>query len=142
MPKKMSTVLKAAKWLGPLAIEGIRRLAKNPEAMSTVKEQGAKLLKNTGDKPEDVLATIEALRDQVDYLEESADDRAEADRAAAWAKQLEKYERAARLLQAPGATKADLASLKKKVGELRGQIFSAFVQEQEEDAGRDRRIES
>ena len=133
MVGKKDVVVKAAKWLGPLAVDAVARVHANPAAWKTVKEQSARLVARNGDSPDDVLATIEKLRDMVDYLDESADDAAETERARTWAKQLERYEQAAHLLKAPGSAKDERVALKKKVDALRSVIFSAFIIEKDED---------
>ena len=74
------------------------------------------------------------LRGNVEYLAASADDDAERERAAQWAKQLDHCEQAARLVQAPGATRKDRKALKTRVDALRSEIVAAFIQEQGEDA--------
>ena len=99
-----------------------------------VKEQAAKLQRATTSKPDGVLTTVAVLREQVDYLAESADDEGEVRRAREWAKRLDSYERAAQLLKAPGATKKDRKTLKTSVEALRSEIFSAYIEEMGEDA--------
>ena len=74
------------------------------------------------------------LREQVDYLAQSADDADEERRAKAWAKRLDSCEMAAHLLTAPGAPRKDRRTLKKRVEELRSEIFAAYIDEMSEDA--------
>lgn len=132
-----SAVLKAVSWIGPFAAQAVTSISKDPEVLRTIKEQAARLAKPRGGTSEEQLKTIEVLRDQVTYLAESADDDDEARRAEEWSQRLDRCERAARILQAPGASKADRTALTKKVGALRSEIFSAFIVEQAEDAEKD-----
>jgi hypothetical protein len=97
----------------------------------SVREQAARLQRTTTSKPEGVLETVAILREQVDYLEGSADDAEETRRAQDWAKRLDSCERAARLLKAPGATRK---ALKTSVEALRSEIFKAYIDEMGEDA--------
>ena len=131
---KFSAVLKAVAWIGPLAVQAVRSISKNPELLDTIKEQATWLSGLRGGTGDDQLETIQVLRDQVAYLAESADDDDEARKAEEWSQRLDRCERAARILQAPGAPKADRTALTKKVNALRSEIFSAFITEQAEDA--------
>lgn len=133
---KSGAALNAAKWTLPLLAAGARWLSSHPEVWEGVKEQAAKLQKASIDKPDGVLATVTVLREQVDYLAQSADDADEERRATAWAKRLDSCEMAAHLLTAPGATRKDRRTLKKRVEELRSEIFAAYIDEMGEDAER------
>ncbi|WP_010533505.1 hypothetical protein [Brachybacterium squillarum] len=134
MAGKGSAFIRLAKFLGPVVIGLLTQVWNNPQVRTRVLEQAETLFKNRGSTPQEVIETIEVLRDQVEFLERSADDEAEAQRAKAWAAQLEKYDRAAQLLTAPGSSAADVKSLRKKVDALRTEILEAFVAEQDEDA--------
>ena len=70
----------------------------------------------------------------MDYLADSADDEEETRRARDWAKRLDSCERAAQLLQTPGATRKDRKALKTRVEALRSEIFAAYIEEMGEDA--------
>lgn len=131
---KSGAALNAAKWTLPLLAAGARWLSSHPEVWEGVKEQSAKLQKASIDKPDGVLATVTVLREQVDYLAQSADDADEERRAKAWAKRLDSCEMAAHLLTAPGAPRKDRRTLKKRVEELRSEIFAAYIDEMSEDA--------
>jgi len=137
MASKFSKVLKAAGVIGPIALKAVQTITKDPEILRTDKEQAAKLAKPTGGTPTDLLETIGVLRTQVSYLEDSADDAEETRRAVGWTRRLDNCERAAQILAAPGASKADRAALRKKVGELRSEIFEAFLVEKAEDMEKD-----
>jgi hypothetical protein len=119
---------------GPVLAVVSKLISDHPDVWARVKSEIPKLLKSTGNSPEALLATIEVLRGQVTYLADSADDEAESAAAAAWAKQLDSYERAARLLATPGKHKKERVELKRKVDALRSEIFSAFIRENSEDA--------
>ena len=131
---RASAAASAARWALPLLAAGARWLSAHPEVWEGVKEQAAKLQKTSTNKPDGVLATVAILREQVDYLEDSADDDAEARRAEDWAKRLDSCERAAQLLKAPGATRKDRKALKTRVEALRSEIFEAYIEEMGEDA--------
>jgi hypothetical protein len=131
---RAGAALKAAQWAVPLLTAGARWLSTHPEVWEGVKEQAERLQKATTHRPAGVLRTVTILREQVDYLEGSADDAEEARRAKAWAKRLDSCERAAQLLKAPGATRKDRKELKESVEALRSEIFSAYIQEMGEDA--------
>lgn len=131
---RAGAALRAAQWAIPLLAAGARWLSAHPEVWENVKEQAAKLQRTTTNKPDGVLATVEILREQVNYLEDSADDDEEARRARDWATRLDSCERAARLLTAPGATRKDRKALKTRVEALRSEIFAAYIEEMGEDA--------
>ena len=131
---KVGTVINTAKWAIPLLAAAARWLSSHPEVWESIKEQGAKLQKVTTDKPDGVLTTVGILREQVGYLADSADDAGEARRAEDWAKRLDSCQRAAQLLKAPGTTRKDRKTLKKRVEALREEIFSAYIAEMGEDA--------
>ncbi|MDN5892796.1 MAG: hypothetical protein L0H93_02120 [Nocardioides sp.] len=131
---RASTAMNAARWAIPLLAAGARWLSTHPEVWESVKEQAAKLQRTTTNKPDGVLATVAILREQVDYLEGSADDAGETRRAQDWAKRLDSCERAAQLLKAPGATRKDRKALKERTEALRSEIFEAYIEEMGEDA--------
>lgn len=131
---KSRSALDTAKWAVPLVLAAGRWLAGHPELMDRVKEQLETLKRSRTSTPAGALETIEVLRGNVGYLAASADDEAEQERAARWAKQLDHCEQAARLVQAPGATRKDRRALKARVDALRSEIVAAFIQEQGEDA--------
>ena len=131
---RASAAVNAARWAIPLLAAGARWVSAHPEVWEGVKEQATRLQKTTTNKPDGVLATVAILREQVDYLEDSADDAGETRRAQDWAKRLDSCERAARLLKAPGATRKDRRTLKTRVEALRSEIFEAYIEEMGEDA--------
>lgn len=124
--------------LAPFAAGALKKLMENPALAKGIQEQFDRLRKHSGDSGSDLLETVKVLREQVDYLVESADDEREAARAATWSKQLEQCERAARLVSAPGATRKERRALKKRITGLRTEILEAFIAEQEEDAEADK----
>ncbi|MFC7465352.1 hypothetical protein [Brachybacterium sp. GCM10030252] len=110
------------------------RIYNDPDLWKMVKDQFARLVHHGGNSVDDMLSTIETLREQVSYLVESADDEDELRRAKAWGKQLDKCDHAARLLKTPGSSKSERSALKTRVEALRSDILNAFIIEQEEDA--------
>jgi len=131
---RAGAALRAAQWALPLLAAGARWLSAHPEVWERVKEQAARLQRTTTNRPDGMLATVEILREQVAYLEDSADDEEETRRARDWAKRLDSCERAARLLTAPGATRKDRKALKTSVEALRSEVFTAYIEEMGEDA--------
>ena len=85
---RASAAASAARWALPLLAARARWLSAHPEVWEGVKEQAAKLQKTSTNKPDGVLATVaqDILREQVGYLEDSADDDAEGpgDGPSAW----------------------------------------------------------
>lgn len=129
--KKALAFLSAAT---PIVIRVVQTMRDNPEISDFVKEQLAKLRRHDKATPEAMLATLEALREQVTLLTESADDEQEAAKAAAWSAKLDSASRAAQLLAAPGSTAKQRKTLKKQIDSLRQDIFAAYVTELDEDA--------
>ena len=119
---------------GPFAIRLVQILRDNPEIWAFVKEQLDKLRRNDKATPEAMLATLEALREQVELLTASADDEQEAAQAAKWSAKLDAASRAANVLAAPGSTAKQRKSLKKQIDSLRGEIIAAYIAELDEDA--------
>ncbi|OFT49237.1 hypothetical protein HMPREF3159_12680 [Brachybacterium sp. HMSC06H03] len=134
--KKALAFLSAAT---PIVIRVVQTMRDNPEISHFVKEQLAKLRRNDKATPEAMLATLEALREQVTLLTESADDGQEAAQAAAWSAKLDSATRAAKLLAAPGSTASQRRTLKKQIDSLRQDIFAAYVAELGEDASAGRK---
>lgn len=134
--KKALAFLSAAT---PIVIRVVQTMRGNPEISDFVKEQLAKLRRHDKATPEAMLATLEALREQVTLLTESADDGQEAAQAAAWSAKLDSATRAAKLLAAPGSTASQRKTLKKQIDSLRQDIFAAYVAELGEDASAGRK---
>ena len=134
--KKALAFLSAAT---PIVIRVVQTMRDNPEISDFVKEQLAKLRRHDKATPEAMLATLEALREQVTLLTESADDGQEAAQAAAWSAKLDSATRAAKLLAAPGSTASQRKTLKKQIDSLRQDIFAAYVAELGEDASAGRK---
>lgn len=131
-------LITGAKWLGINALrygpEVFAWLRKNPAVADTVQDQVQKLQRSSSLSPEAMRATLAAMREQVDYLGESADDEAERGRAAAWSAFLTKLEHAVELLGA-GSSKAERKRMRARIDELRAKVIDAFLEEQIEDAG-------
>ena len=134
--KKVLTFLSAAT---PIVIRVVQTMKDNPEIADFAKKQLDKLRRNDKATPEAMLATLEALREQVTLLTESADDGQEAAQAAAWSAKLDSATRAAKLLAAPGSTASQRKTLKKQIDSLRQDIFAAYVAELGEDASAGRK---
>ncbi|CAM3424489.1 hypothetical protein OCAE111667_09365 [Occultella aeris] len=128
------SIVETIKWIGPFLPKAIDLIKQNPEIWQGIQDQANRLTRRKGTAVQDVLATIEVLRDQVAYLAESADDADESRRAEAWSKRLSHCEHAAQLLTAPGTTKDERKALAARVATLRTEIFTAFIAEQGEDA--------
>ena len=128
------SAMSTAKWLIPLLATGARWVAQHPEVGDEIRKQASRLMGAATNRTDGLLETVSVLREQVDYLSGSADDAAEERRAEDWARQLAGCERAAQLLRAPGATRKDRRTLKKKVEALRSEIFDAYIVEKGEDA--------
>src|SRR5699024_11082885 len=86
---RAGSAIRAAQWALPLLAAGARWLSAHPEVWERVKEQAAKLQKPSTSTPDGVLTTAGILREQVDYLRDSADDDGEVRRARDWAKRLD-----------------------------------------------------
>ena len=141
--KKSTTILRggsrgavlarAGTLLAPFVIAALKRLLENPETQTWIQEQLAQVTSTRSSTPDGMLTTIRALRDDVRFLAESADDAEEKARAHAWTRQLDKCEQAAALLKAPGATRKQRRTLRKKIGALHTEIFNAAILEKDED---------
>lgn len=139
---RSSSLRKALAFLSaatPIVIRVVQTMRDNPEISDFVKEQLARLRRHDKATPEAMLATLEALREQVTLLAESADDGQEAAQAAAWSAKLDSATRAAKLLAAPGSTTSQRKTLKKQIDSLRQDIFAAYVAELGEDASAGRK---
>ncbi len=79
---------------------------------------------------------IKELREQVDYLQQSADDAYERDRATLWGAQLSRFEGALRLLRGMGeeARNTELERINARLDRLAGDVLSAYIDELDEDS--------
>jgi hypothetical protein len=134
-----------AGWLGPalrfIGANGVKYgpmvadwLRSNSEVADQVQTQVRRLRQSSAASPEAMRKTLESMREQVEYLRDSADDGPERARAKAWAASLTRLEHAVRMLSG-GSSRADLKRLRAAVDALRGEILDAFLGEQIEDAG-------
>lgn len=114
-------------------------LKEHPEIGQSVQDAVTKLLAKRMSGPAGMLATITALREQVTYLTDSADDEAEAVRAQQWARRLDNLQHATELLH-DGASRREKKAVKEKLMTVRGEILAAFIAEKAEDS-RPRQIE-
>lgn len=108
-------------------------LKDHPEIGAAVGEAVTKLVKRRPGGTAGLIETVGVLREQVDYLRESADDEEESRRAAHWAKQLDNLEHAAIMLR-DRATTSEKKVLRMRLERLRGEILAAFIAEQAEDS--------
>jgi hypothetical protein len=131
MPPALINLLKTlAVTLGPLIL---KYLKDHPEIWQDLVDALKKVVVRRAASPSELLTTIAALREQVGYLRESADDDGEVARAEAWSRRLNHLERLAKLL-AGEASKSEIKELREQVFALRKEIIEAFVIEQVEDA--------
>lgn len=131
---RMARLGRAGTLLAPFAISALKRLLEDPATQQWAQERMGRFTATSSSSPDGMLATIAALRTDVRFLAESADDATETERARAWTKQLDRCEQAARLLKAPGATAKQRRALHRKLRELHTEIFDAALVERDEDA--------
>lgn len=132
----VKTLTKLGVTVGPVVVTVVQSLLQDPEKLSELQSRLTTLAQESGASAGEMLETIEVLRDQVRDLADSADNERESARAKGWAKQLDGFEKAAKLLQAPGAQKKDLKKLRKKINALRTEILNAHITELSEDEQR------
>ena len=108
-------------------------LKEHPEITQNVQDAVGKLLAQRTAGPQGMIETVIALREQVAYLRTSADDEAEARRAAEWSRRLDNLEHAAQMLR-NGSSRRETKAVKEQLGTLRGEILAAFIAEQADDA--------
>lgn len=131
MPRALITLLKTlAVTVGPMVL---KYLKDHPEIWQSLLEALKKAVVRREAGPKELLKTIAALREQVGYLRESADDDGEVARAEDWSRRLDNLERVAKLLD-DGASKSEIKDLREQVLDLRKVIIHAFVVERAEDA--------
>lgn len=128
-------IARAVKTAGPL----LDRLRKDyPEAFDAVQQQVKKLAEARRERSgaAAVRRRIAVLREQVEYLRASADDDAEARRAAGWARVLTDVERLLPVVLAerPRTQRAHLRQIEHRLDELGGDLLAAVIAEREEDA--------
>ena len=129
------TVLKVVQKYGPTLTE-LKKT--NPEVFDAVQNQVRKLAESrkASKSPERLHRRVAALRDQVAYLHQSADDEGERRRAEDWRAKLDKIEASLPLLSAMSSKAAarEQAHVDARIDELSSEILSAYIDEQEEDA--------
>lgn len=143
---RFRALLKAATVAGPVVFKlvttygpELKRLREtNPEAFDRVASTVTGLGRG-GAQPSGVKGAqkrITELREQVSYLQTSADDTYERDRAQLWAAQLDRLSSALTLV-APMGTEArdkELARVNERLDRLATDVLAAYIDEQEEDA--------
>ena len=109
-------------------------LASNPDVAERIQREVQRLGRSSGQDPEAMRASLKAMREQVEYLRDSADDAAERERAKAWSASLIRLGHAVEMLRG-GSSRADRLRLSGRIDALRSEILDAFLIEQIEDAG-------
>lgn len=123
------TVVTIVGTAGPIVAKYLRE---HPEIGQSVQEAVTKLLEKRVTGQAGMLATIAALREQVAYLQSSADDEAEAVRAREWSRRLDNLQHAAELL-GDGASRREKKIVRERVKVVRGEILAAFIAEKVDD---------
>ena len=143
---KFSALVKFAAVAGPAVVKVVQKYGptltelrkSNPEVFDAVQNQVRKMAeaRKAGKSPEVLHRRIAALRDQVAYLRQSADDEGERQRAEDWRAKLDKIEASLPLLSAMSSKAAarERAHVDARIDELSSEILSAYIDEQEEDA--------
>lgn len=129
--KLVSTVMAFVGTAGPVVAKYLRD---HPEITQSVQAAVTKLVAKRISGPPGMLATIAALREQVGYLKQSADDDAEVRRAHAWERNLDNLQHAAELLR-EGGSRREKKAVKERLMTVRGEILAAFIAEHADDAG-------
>ena len=143
MPKKpalsKSPAFAALMALAPAAMPLLGKLWENKDVQAQITQLLSRLSKNESASDEAMSETVAVLRDQVQDLAESADDESEEHRAAALSRKLDACEKAIALLRAPGTSKKQRRTVRKKLDALREEILAAHLAELEDDLqqGRD-----
>ncbi|QUW17862.1 hypothetical protein [Agrococcus sp. Marseille-Q4369] len=122
--------------LGPMILKYLKN---HPEIWQDIVDALKKVIVRRAADPGELLKTIAALREQVVYLLDSADDDGEVVQAEAWSRRLDHLERVAKLL-VNEASKHEVKELREQVFALRKEIIEAFVIEQVEDAAERRSL--
>ncbi|WP_043500403.1 hypothetical protein [Georgenia sp. SUBG003] len=148
---KFGALIKFAAVAGPAVVKVVQKYGptltemrkSNPEVFDAVQNQVRKMAeaRTAGKSPELLHRRVAALRDQVAYLRQSADDERERRRAEEWRAKLDKIEASLPLLSAMSSKAAarERAHIDSRIDELSTEILSAYIDEQEEDA---RQLES
>lgn len=131
--KLIKALMKLGVTVGPVLIPVIQGLLQDPEKLNELQNRVSALTQRSGASADEMLETIDVLRSQVAELGESSDDEKEFKRVQKWAQQLDRFEKGAKLLQAPGAPGKDLKELRKKIDTLRSEILNAQIMELGED---------
>jgi hypothetical protein len=139
----LQPLLKLAAGLGPRALTAVRTLgplvATHPETV----RQGRELVEHVAaahrarSREERLRRTTAALGEQAQRLREAAQDPAEAERAAGWARSATSLQDALALvnLRRGSQKRADLARLESRVDALFAEVFTAAVHDEEPPQG-------
>lgn len=117
----------------------LNRLRKDyPEAFDVVQHQVKRLAEARRERsgPAAIRRRLVVLREQVGYLRESADDDAEAARAASWARTLDDLERLLPVVLAERSRtrRQHLRQIEDRLDDLSGALLAAVIAEREDDA--------
>lgn len=148
---RFRTLLRAATVAGPVVFKlvttygpELKRLReKNPDAFdriaSTVTGLGRGQARPSGVKG--AHKRITDIREQVTYLQNSADDEYERDRAKLWAAQLDRLASALNVVGPMGAEtrEKELARVNERLDRLATDVLAAYIDEQDEDAAKGER---
>jgi hypothetical protein len=143
---KVGMLIKVAATAGPAVWTAVRRFGPvleklrkdNPEVFDQITNQVQRLARTRREAkgPEGLRRRIVVLRQQLSYLDRSADDGAERDRARAWGRHLDKLEAALPLLETMSRRQAvrETHRISERIDLLSEQILTAFIDEQREDS--------
>lgn len=142
--KAVVTVLTTA---GPIVYEMVRKywptvkraLEDNPELLRNVQDQLRRLsaARHSGHTSDSIRERIAILREQVDYLQASADNPLEANAATSFRAQLDRFEVSVNTANAASTAKErnrDLRLISDNLDRLTEKILIAFVEEKAADS--------
>lgn len=143
---KVGTLIKVAATAGPAVWTAVRRFGPvleklrkdNPEVFDQITSQVQRLARARREAkgPEGLRRRIVVLRQQLTYLDHSADDDAERDRVRAWGRHLDKLEAALPLLETVSRRQAarETHRISERIDQLSEQVLTAFIEEQRADS--------
>ena len=121
--------------LGPLAIKAVAYIAQNPQVLKDLFDHGKKIYKPGTKSVKGMIATIEALREDVTTFE-SSQTSVPAETIRQWRTRLDNLARAAQLLEVAGTTGKQKKAVREKLETLRTEIFEALIHEKEQEVRR------
>ncbi|MHB1063128.1 MAG: hypothetical protein ACYC1Z_01300 [Georgenia sp.] len=144
---KVGTLIKVAATAGPAVWGVVRRFGPmlermrkdNPEVFDQIATQVQRLARSRREAkgPEGLRRRIVVLRQQLAYLDRSADDDGERVRARGWARQLDKLEASLPLLDTMSrrTSTREAHRVGDRIDALSEEILTAFIDEQRADSG-------